>query len=218
MDFKVVGKYYDVIHTGIELPSSLLETLEPSDVYVFKLLFGEKEIYVGCHDFYESNVYGNEMVFVPEWMMAYIGVDFGETVRLEQLKEETPRADFIRIKPQNESIFNSIPDIEDFFTFYLQNFKIIQTGVEYPIIVNDVEYYILIDKLEKENQALDFAVIVDVDLTTEFAPAVEKPPTPPPTFTPLPVPRLPIVPSQPVEACDGKFKAFSGTGHRLGYD
>lgn len=215
MDLKAVGKYYDVVHTGIELPSSLLENLEASDVYVFKLSVGDKEMYVGCNDFYESNVYGNEMVFIPEWMMEFLGVNFGETVRLEQIKE-VPRADFICIKPQKLELFDSIPDIEDFFTFYLQNFKIIQVGVKYPVIVNEIEYYIYIDKLEKQNQALDFAVIVDVDLTTEFAPPVEKPPTPPPAVMPLPIPVLPT--SQPVEKPDGKFKPFSGTGYKLGYD
>jgi len=233
MDLKVVGKNYDVTHTGIELPSSVLSKLEPVDVYVFKLSTTgyelddpqHKSIYVGCNDFYdtETNVYGEEeMVFIPEWVAAYLGVDFGETVRLEQCSDP-PRADYICIQPQNEALMNSLPDLEDFFTFYLQNFKVIQTGIRYPVSVAGGDYYIYIEKLESASQSLDFAVIVNVDLTTDFGVPVERPPTPPPTVSQLPsvrplsfAPPVPMATPPRAPEDPQKFRAFSGTGYRLG--
>lgn len=219
MQFQAVGKHSELVHCGVELPNTLLATLDQAEVYTFRLKYNDEYMTVNCSDFYDSRQMGSDIIYIPEWIMNMLGIDFGEVVELEQIRLE--KADYIRIKPQCAELLDGIADIEDFFTFYLQNFQVIEIGIRYPIR----DYYIIIESLKKDGEELDCAIIMNADLTTDFDEPVERPPTPPPRApSPSPPRQRPLTFSVPKPAPittpeePKKFEAFSGTGYRLGSD
>jgi len=231
--YQIVPKKYDNPHSGVELPDTLISTLDSNGrVYAFKLTLNAsdapgKTLYVSAADFYSAENLGDELVFIPDWMADFLDVEFGAQAQVEPI-EDVPTATFIKINPP-QHLFDLVPDLGEFFTNYFENFQILQTGISYPIPLGG-EF--TIEEIKCGGVSVDYALCVDTDLEVDFATQTGPlgvdlaeqngpPGVDPPQATGMVLPEpLPMTPPPEqiiyIPPTSEKFEAFTGTGYRLG--
>lgn len=224
--YQIVPKKYDNPHSGVELPDTLISTLDSSGrVYAFKLTLSAsdasdapgKTLYVSAADFYSAENLGDELVFISDWMADFLGVEFGAQAEVEPI-EDVPTADYIRLNPP-QHLFDLVPDLGDFFTNYFENFQILQIGISYPIPFGG-EF--TIEEIKCGGVSMDYALCVDTDLEVDFAPQTGPPGVDfatPPLASGVGVPEPTTPPPEQIiyiPPTSNQFEAFTGTGYRLG--
>lgn len=200
----VIPTVFNTIHAGVEVNIKYMSQFitDDSDITIVKITNGEKSIYANICD-YKTSPDLDDYLYMSEWMMNILNIDFGVPVTVDVLTDIHP-ANYIKIKPSNEAMLYSVDNVEEFFTLYLKNFKVIQKGIKYPIFRNGREFYFEFDEIKVgDNEDVEVAISNNVDLITYFSEPIEK---------------MPIVTRPKVNTStnkSSKFEAFTGQGYKL---
>ena len=165
----------------------------------------------------------DSIVFVPEWVLARLGLVDGDTIRVEQILEAIPRAATVKIKPMTVASVES-PIFLEGLTEALNQLGVIQEGLLSAIVDPSMPtlHEFIVEGLTPSSLCL-----ADGDLEVDLVPAVdyvepepmpveEEPSSSAVDFSLPMLPMAPIAPILTTPSIARGFVAFSGQGNRLG--
>ena len=124
------------------------------------------EYYTGVLEF--SATTGN--CFIPHWIMAQTLIDEGNPIKVE-IKMDLPSVTYLKLKPQDPNIFNTIPDVKELLEFKLKNYTCTSKGSWLCVSYFDEKLYF--DVIE--TKPADVVSLLNTECTLEFdIPKVKK--------------------------------------------
>jgi hypothetical protein len=162
---------------------------------------------------------GDDVVFVPPWVLERLTLSEGEEVIMEPILEALPKGQAITIRPLTGATVEG-PMFLEGLTEALNQLGVIQKGILSAIVdpsLPEMHQFVI------ESLTPDSVCLADGELRVEIERAVDRPPTPVAAPVPVavasPVPVteefpssfIPVAPSAP----PGVFVPFSGRGRRL---
>lgn len=171
---------------------------------------------------------GDDVVFVPSWLLERLTLSEGEEVIMEPILEPLPKGEAITIRPLTGATVEG-PMFLEGLTEALNQLGVIQKGILSAIVdpsLPDMHQFVI------ESLTPNSVCLADGELRVEIERALDRPPSPVaspvplPLASPLPVPEEfpasfipiaaavtapPAVPASP----PGVFVPFSGRGRRL---
>jgi ubiquitin fusion degradation protein 1 len=157
---------------------------------------------------------GDDVVFVPPWVLERLTISEGEEVIMEPILEALPKGQAITIRPLTGATVEG-PMFLEGLTEALNQLGVIQKGILSAIVdpsLPEMHQFVV------ESLTPDSVCLADGELRVELERALDRPPTPvaepvaepvvefPASF--IPVAQVPLAPS-------GIFIPFSGRGRRL---
>jgi hypothetical protein len=156
---------YKSLDNFVNLPNSILEKLSKNTnikmPYYFEIItsYGYS-YYVGVKEFTSQD----STIEVPTWFVQNLGEDYINI----KLIEHIPTAKYIKIEPLSENFFD-IPENDLVLEKALSNYCILQSQLIIEVVIFDVTYEIKILEIKNEDdEFVDFALIINVDLNVEF--------------------------------------------------
>jgi len=156
---------YKSLDNFVNLPNSILEKLSKNTniimPYYFEIItsYGYS-YYVGVKEFTSQD----STIEVPTWLVKNLGEDYINI----KLIEHIPTAKYIKIEPLSENFFD-IPENDLVLEKALSNYCILQSQLIIEVVIFDVTYEIKILEIKNEDdEFVDFALIINVDLNVEF--------------------------------------------------
>jgi hypothetical protein len=162
---------------------------------------------------------GDDIVFVPPWVLERLTLSEGEEVIMEPILEALPKGLAITIRPLTGATVEG-PMFLEGLTEALNQLGVIQKGILSAIVdpsLPEMHQFVI------ESLTPDSVCLADGELRVELERALDRPPTPVAEPVAEPVVEFPasflpdahVAPNIP-SALPGKFVPFSGRGNRLG--
>ena len=168
---------------------------------------------------------GDDLVFMPDWLLSRLGIDSGSEVRIEAILDPLPRGESVRLRPMTVASVENPIFIEG-LTEALNQLGVIQDGLISVVVDPSMPglHEFMVEGLSPASICLaDGELRVDLEPAVDFqerqVTPVQRPDTPVP-FTDEMFAEPPIIPQanipSPTVTQRKGFIAFSGVGHRLG--
>ena len=167
---------------------------------------------------------GEDLVFMPDWLLSRLGLDTGSEVRIESLVDPLPRGESVRLRPMTVASVENPIFIEG-LTEALNQLGVIQDGLISVVVDPSMP---ALHEFMVEGLAPASVCLADGELRVDLEPALDfqertresRSPVPRPD-TPRPledemISDTPILPVAQVPVGKRGFIPFSGTGNRLG--
>ena len=160
---------------------------------------------------------GDDVVFVPSWVLERLTLSEGEEVIMEPILEPLPKGEAITIRPLTGATVEG-PMFLEGLTEALNQLGVIQKGILSAIVdpsLPEIHQFVI------ESLTPNSVCLADGELRVEIERALDRPPTPEPLPVTLPeefpASFTPIAAATPVThvAPPGMFVPFSGRGRRL---
>ena len=167
-------KEYDVNHENgdkIILPENILRGISRKlDKPIYCKLINtahNTEYYTGVLEF--SATTGN--CFIPHWIMSQTLIEEGNPVKVEIIMDLNP-VTYLKLKPQDPNIFNTIPDVKQLLEFKLKNYTCTSKGSWLCVSYFDEKIYFDVIDTKPDN----VVSLLDTECTLEFDLPVKKSP------------------------------------------
>jgi ubiquitin fusion degradation protein 1 len=164
---------------------------------------------------------GDDVVFVPPWVLERLTLSEGEEVIMEPILEALPKGQEITIRPLTGATVEG-PMFLEGLTEALNQLGVIQKGILSAIVdpsLPEMHQFVI------ESLTPDSVCLADGELRVEIERAIDRPPTPvrepvavasPEPIEEFPSSFIPVAPTPVAPAAlSGVFVPFSGRGRRL---
>jgi len=164
---------------------------------------------------------GDNVVFVPSWVLERLTLSEGDEVIMEPILEALPKGEAITIRPLTGATVEG-PMFLEGLTEALNQLGVIQKGILSAVVDPSLPelHQFIVDNLTPNSVCL-----ADGELRVEIERALDRPPSPvvepiaeipitPSVSEEFPASFLPVAPTPVAPA--GTFVPFSGRGRRLG--